>query len=261
MATQILILGMHRSGTTLLADIIGKHPDVKHIFNEAVLLDQKKEDLLNATSLPDHELIQKHGSLERASNVIRKDLTIDFDLSQSTWGAKMSYPGPIILQEWQASSLKYANRWLDYFDHQARILLVIRHPYDVYLSAHARWAKHDKHIANYGEVTLDNICRDWSYALDLLLPNLQHNPRVNIVLYETLLSQPIDTIRELFNHINVNSDANKIIQLLKSDIIFFGKIDPARAFNYRQRHVDHFISHSTLKLLEPHFERFGYHHD
>lgn len=258
MSPKILIFGMHRSGTTLLADIVRKHSEVKHVFHESVLLDMSKEKLFNAKTLPDYKLLQDKGMLLRASNVQRQEVALKFDLASSCWAAKMSYPGPVILQEWQDTTLNYAERWLDYFGDEACIIHIVRHPFDVFLSASARWLKDQRHIANYGEVTLDNICRDWSYALNTLLALQDSEERVLTTRFETLVSAPKNTISQLLEHCKLTTSSNTVDDILKSDVIFFGKVRQDRAFRYRKEEIALQLSRSTERLLIPLFERFGY---
>ena len=261
MGKQTLILGMHRSGTTLLADIFRKHDSVKHVFNESVLLHLSKEQLLKTREFDDHQLIQSKGVLNRASNVTRVKVTCDFDLLESHWAAKMSYPGPVILQEWQDTTAKYAKQWLDSFGQKARILLIVRHPFDVYLSASARWSDHQRHVDNYGTVTLDHICRDWCYTLDSLQGLIESDNRVLKIKYESLLANPETNIVKIFRHCNLNHEADVIEHILNLDIVFFGKLRVDRAFRYRKEKLVPDLSASTEVLLSTQFDDLGYKND
>jgi hypothetical protein len=258
MNPKILVFGMHRSGTTLLADLLRRHPQVRHVFHESVILQFDPRTLFAAKTLPDHELIQDHGELWRASNVRRVDFRPDFDLATSTWGAKMSYPGPVILQEWRGSALDYAITWLRHFGNEARILHLVRHPFDVFASASRRWADHDRHRDNYGKLTLDRLCRDWCHALDTLLPALSGDSRVQTLRFETLLTEPEDTLSDAFSSTGLNTDEGLIKRILSSDLVFFGKVRPDRAYQYRDRVDSSRLCQSTRCLLSPHFARFDY---
>jgi len=255
--TQTLITGMHRSGTTLVGDLFGVHPDVHHVFHESVLMNLTRDQLFSAKTLPDHRMLQTRGELSRARNVEACEWVVDCDLASHSFGAKMSYPGPLLLQEWQDRTTAYVRRWLECLGASARVVHVIRHPFDVFISARRRWQGDPGHIANYGPVTLEAICRDWVHAVEGVEALLEDDPRALTVRYETLLESPEKVLAEIYLQSGLDRPEEMAHEALAGDVVFFGKVDASRAFPHRRESLEA-ISRSTGFLLRDPFQRFGY---
>jgi hypothetical protein len=254
---KILILGMHRSGTTLLGDLVGKHPAVRRMFHEAVLMRFSRDELYAARTLPDHRMVQTRGELVRARNAEPVEWVVDFDLARETWGAKMSYPGPVILQTWCDRTDRYLRRWQETFGGEARVVHVVRHPFDVFVSARRRWARDPGHLSNYGAVTLDAVCRDWAHSLDALLPVIDADPRSICVRFEDLVESPGRVLPDVFRRCDLAEPDLTAAAALESDVVFFGTVDASRSLRHRSEPLEP-ISRSTAFLLRGFFERFGY---
>jgi len=105
---QILIVGLQRSGTTLLRRLITMHPDVKSIAHELFLLSQLKNK-------------------EEIKNYLKSR---NINTETQTWGDKTPYYPNIK----GMPVVKYCQTWIDYFGKKARVVHVVRHPYDVAFS-------------------------------------------------------------------------------------------------------------------------------
>ena len=169
--TQILVTGMHRSGTTLCFDLLRRHPKVVRQVNEGVVFDRETGDLLDPPF--DSNEIEGEQSRPGARPGARQSVQFDEDPREICWVAKMSYPGPVILQQWCGPVEKYVNAWLNAFGTEARVIHMIRHPFAVFASARTRWGADPIHLNNYGPITLESVCRDWALSNTAVLEMLE----------------------------------------------------------------------------------------
>lgn len=252
-----LITGFHRSGTTLLADIIRRHPNVQHVFHESTLIHHSKNELLKKKTLLDHDMIQTEGVLYRGRNVQRVFREITFDMRGQCWGNKMSFPGPYLLQEWNGSCETYIQRWLDYFDRKAKIIVMVRHPYDVLASCRRRWEKDASHISNYGLQLPEIVLRDWSFFNLSLLKSFEMDKRLFFINFEGFVSSPASKLEEVFSFLELEHSKPMIESMLQENLIFFGKVDPSRAFQCKNQLVSE-LPRVLSVMMKTIFERFGY---
>jgi len=253
--TQILVTGMHRSGTTLCFDLIRRHQAIHAAINEGVLFDRSTGKLAE-TPFPSNRL-DTLSSRQPARAGERIQVEFQHDPHTTSWIAKMSYPGPLILQEWCRPAVDYASAWLREFNDSARLIHIVRHPFAVFGSAHRRWAADPVHLNNYGPINLDAVCRDWGIAVGEIDRTFADDARMMTVLYEDLVTNPSHILQQVFDHCELQSDKSMIEQVLQEDIAFFGKVDASRANAHRDVKLDP-ISRSTSWLMTPWFEKWGY---
>jgi len=253
--TQILVTGMHRSGTTLCFDLVRRHRDVGAEINEGVLFERASGRLMEPP-FPSNRL---DASSPRPGTRAGERTWVKFprDAHDMSWVAKMSYPGPVILQEWCDSAVRYVDCWLKEFGTRARVIHMIRHPFAVFQSVHRRWAADPIHLTNYGPISLEAVCRDWSIAVTQVDRVISDDDRVLTVLYEDLVTEPSIWLKSILEHCRLRSDAPMVEFLLKQDIAFFGKVDASRANSHRTN-VTEPISRSTSWLMTPLFKKFKY---
>lgn len=253
--TQILVMGMHRSGTTLCFDLIRRHQEVEAAINEGVLFDRTTGSLIG----PPFPSNQLDATSPRPGARAGKRSWIEFqhDSHFMTWIAKMSYPGPLILQEWCRPAVDYAAAWLDEFGDSARVIHIVRHPFAVFRSARRRWAADPVHLTNYGPINLESVCRDWAIAVGEIDKKFGNEARMLTVLYEDLVTHPSPMLAKIFGHCRLSAEVSMIEQVLQEDIAFFGKVDASRANAHREAGLEP-ISRSTSWLMTPWFEKWEY---
>lgn len=255
---KILVYGMNRSGTTLTGDLIEKAPSVRKVFHEVVLINKDLEAIYGSKSIVDNELIQTKGVLTRTRNVAAQEYKVDFDLRAETWCNKISYPGPTILLDWMNRADLYAQRWLDYFGSDARVLHIVRHPFDVYVSARRRnWQGDLGQISNYGALTLDLLCRNWAMALDGVLRVLDASPQAMTFRYEDLVTEPQKMLEKIYRFCGFEGPAELAAKAVTGDVVFFGEVTDSRIGQYKTETLEP-ISRATAFFCRDFYDRFAY---
>jgi hypothetical protein len=253
--TQILITGMHRSGTTITFDLLRRHPEIVCAVNEGVVLDRESGSLIDG-DFPNNAIDQDAttpGARPGMAGMIRRPQHPGLQ----TWLTKMSFPGPIILQQWCDSSQRYLRCWLENFGPTSRLIHIVRHPFAVFDSVRRRWAGDPIHLQNYGAISLDAVCRDWALSVSMAERLCQQDARCMTVLYEDLVSDPQGRLIDILGHCEMSNQVEVIQSILGQELVYFGKVDQSRAMAYKNQPMES-ISRSTSWLLTPLFEKWGY---
>lgn len=229
----IFITGNSRSGTTMTGRIFGLHPQV-HTFQELHFFEQ----------LWSGNDIHKPADKAHAVNVIARLINIerngyftqhaDDDYRQealtvcSTAGSSLAlhhYYKAFLLHETQRNKrtipceqtpqyIFYLNEILELFP-EARIVIMVRDPRDVLLSQRNKWKRRwlgasgipfreaVRSMVNYHPVTMSKL---WNAAVHAG-QKMKDHPRVFELKYETLISEPEKTIRELCTFTGIEFDA------------------------------------------------------
>lgn len=253
--TQILVTGMHRSGTTLCFDLLRRHPECVNAVNEVVLLDRSSLELMEPPFYSNH--IDSSARRPTARPGKKTPIVFRSDPHECQWVAKMSYPGPVILQEWCRPAADYVGAWLDEFEKNARIIHMVRHPFAVFDSVRRRWGGDPVHLNNYGAINPDSVCRDWASAVGTIEQRYAIDPRFLTVLYEDLVTEPETALDRILEHCALASNTDLVQKILSDDVVFFGKVDASRANAHREANIET-ISRSTSWMLTPLFEKWGY---
>lgn len=253
--TQILVTGMHRSGTTLCFDLLRRHPKIVVELNEGVVFNRQNGELLSPPFHSNDVDADKPRPGARAGP--KRQVVFKQNPRACTWVSKMSYPGPIILQEWCASASDYVAAWLRTFRDSARVIHVVRHPFAVFGSARRRWGADPVHLTNYGPISLETICRDWATAVAGVEKTFGDDERLLTILYEDLVGDAPSELARILKHCGLPADDAQVSAILSENIAFFGKVDASRAQAHREAPLEP-ISRSTSWLMTPWFEKWGY---
>jgi len=223
---KIFVTGFQRSGTTLLRDLIEKHPDVKIMFHETGLLKNSKKRICKSKVLPQRTTRSERSKNKKLKRKIK--VNIGFDMRNDNWGEKIPYYHYKIRKGVNINVINYCNRWNDYFLPDARILHIVRHPMDMAIST-----------LNIGYV--NKVLKPIRILKKSFPAFMYHSKRIkNIkhIKYEQLICHPRETLRNIFKFCNLDCSDEILDQVLESDIHNFGFINKDRAFNYKNTNVE-----------------------
>jgi len=207
---KILITGVKHSGTTMLMQLLRAHPQVGWIESEEgyIAYDKPKEWIIMMAK-------------KRVTN-----------LKEKAWGEKIPW------DEREADKnakrpIAFSKRWLKYFGKGARVIHIIRHPYD----AAASGTMYDK----VSEKTLKSIMNT--------LPNyinfLNNNPRTATVVYEDLLLNPKQHLSKIFDFCDLKVN-DKILNRVINTTLKFGKINSDRAYAFKNKNIESSIDYDNI---------------
>ena len=120
---------------------------------------------------------------------------INWDLQQDTWGEKVAYISPTILNRGKFTPLQYCEKWNDFFEDESRILHICRHPLDVwnsFIQHREKLVSKEKIIEELTpEQHLDNL---FGCVRDIV-PQLKTIPNLLAFKYEDLVGNPTSTYK------------------------------------------------------------------
>jgi hypothetical protein len=195
---RILIIGLQRSGTTLLRRIIENHPDISFILHEKRLLKRV---------FTEQEVFEKTRRYKPFAEL------------SATWGEKVPWYGK------PEQILRYAKKWLDMFGERAIILHIIRHPADIAIS-------HTK--VRFGPNNMDSVIKCWKESVPVVVNKLA-GTRTILISFENLVKDPFNTIYDIITFCKINNDKiiiEELVSLDKNKLRYFDCINSERAFAY-----------------------------
>lgn len=235
---KILVVGFARSGTMLLMEFIGLHPQVRQMFDERnIIFGRTKEELFRLRSFRDRK---------KRINRVRANLKTDI------WGEKIIFvgrsnlPSLYIKYETLVVMKYYCKKWNKFFLPDARIIFIVRHPLDVIpsiLKRRKKWTEVDRQeqIKQYFEVMPEAI------KFVKTLPNCL------IVKFEDLTSHPVETLTKVFAFCNLDTSLDLVTSITKTTKLTrpHTSLTPSRAFAYKRknRRTDYKHLDRLLKIL------------
>lgn len=202
----LLILGAPRSGTTLLASMIGMHPEVAMLIEDlgwSITNLTGKTVVGNKLCIPNHiEMSRRAGLWERALRRL---------------GARV--PGPSSLHSIE-----------DYLELEGlRVLAILRDGNAVISS-----------IMKRGGLGFDEACRRWRRAVDIVHELRELHPeRVAVVTYEDLVAKPEAVMRRVAAFLGLEYEPS-MLEGFRSNPIYPDEtsIDASRAKRHEAEGID-----------------------
>ncbi len=258
MNNPIVVVGMHRSGTSLVSRLLDKsgvlmgkdlqedHESEFFIGLNEWIYENAGADWARPAAVselldfePAREKVEQYLRVRLASRASKKysgqslkNGVFDLDVK---WGWKDPRNGPA-LPFWTSI-------WPE-----MRIIHVVRHGVDVAASLHTRSKKNwsedvsrfEKWLPSYrwrssnspirrGQraATLSHALEFWAEQMEIEESMLQDREKVLAVRYENLLTNPENTVENILNHISAPADTELVSSLTES-------IDASRAFAFKQ---------------------------
>jgi hypothetical protein len=219
---KIFVTGFQRSGTTLVKDLIDKHPDVKIMFHESKprILSKNKKELYNSKKIK-HKIIPNN-----YQGTKDEFFKINLSLKNDNWGEKIPYYLPKITKQGGGFVWNYCIRWNNYFEKESRIVHIVRHPFDVAESTVKRGFK--KHI--------NQVIKQYQWTIPIVIDNIQKVENVLHIQFETLLKEPEKILKKIYKFCNLDYSDDVIKGVLSNKNIFrYGKINPKRAYQFKKK--------------------------
>jgi hypothetical protein len=190
MATEYLVLGTPRSGTTLLTCLIGAHPECISM-SECFSMEQGKivsptNNILNKLCTPNHIQYRYSAKKNLASKAVQrlKDKMIRY----ITLKLKKEF---IHIPRVDTSIEKYMKN-----NDKRKLIIIIRKPDDVISSMMKRDNLSKKHAVSR-----------WAYGLDqLCLSVTEHTERCVAVKFEQLVKEPVKELKRVCEFMNIEYD-------------------------------------------------------
>jgi hypothetical protein len=202
MKSRILVTGFQRSGTTLLRRLLCQHPDVDYIIHEG-------------------RLIQKANSKVALTNMARSiahEQGHDIDTKRGVWGDKVPFPAG------RPGPVEYYRKWMKMFGRSARVVLIVRHPYDVAVSSKRTFDQSAEKIIKAYAAVMPRVMRE----------ALRDN--VLIIKFEELLASPIPEMKRVLKYCKLNHSDDVVRKMAasgKEELRYFDGIESSRAFAYK----------------------------
>lgn len=278
METPFVVIGMHRSGTSLVSRILDKSgimmgKDLQTDHESKFFIQLNKWIYQNAGAdwarpkaleelidyAPARKQVEEYLRIRIASSSSKKFSGRNlknglFDMD-SKWGWKDPRNGP---------SLPI---WKDIWP-EMKIIHVVRHGVDVAASLHSRslknWAEDEGRFKKWTKMykwrsskspirkgqraaTLSHALEFWAEQMDVEKKVIQSYENVLEIRYEDLLTSPAVVLKDIWNYIGKETD-EKLLREIET------MVDYSRAFAYKQNEELSVFAQENKSILE----RFGY---
>jgi hypothetical protein len=191
----ILVGGLHRSGTTPLARLLGAHPQVSAFHDTGVKEDegQHLQDVYPAA--------RTYGGAGRFAQAPEAHLTETSPLATpdnarrmfASWSKHWDLSRPVLVEKSPPNLVM--SRFLQQLFPDARFLMIVRHPAVVAMST-SKWAGPGTSIAD--------LVEHWLVAHETFLGDAGRLRAVRVVKYERLLAEPEETLEDLAAYLELD---------------------------------------------------------
>ncbi|MEL7310230.1 MAG: sulfotransferase [Pseudomonadota bacterium] len=187
----LFLVGCYNSGTTLLAELLSRHPEVISLPTEGhFITDQFVKDY--AIGVPrmwvERESIFRMDENDSGPDPIR---------IKKEWGMRASGKGDVFIEKSPPNSAR--TRWLQAHFQEAYFVALVRNGYAV---AEGITRKGDpKHFDEGWPIEMS--ARQWAYGNDVLLEDAEHLKRFMWLKYEDLCADPAKALSDIASFVGL----------------------------------------------------------
>jgi hypothetical protein len=211
-ARLVVVGGLHRSGTTLLADLLGAHPDVSGLAGTGVWEDegQHLQDVYPTASDhggPGRFAFDDSAHLTERSPLItpaNRDRIID------AWRPYWDLDRQHLVEKSPPNLIRF--RFLQALFPGARFVAVIRHPIPVTFATHRFYRKPHSRVRR---PTLHRLLEHWVAAHDIFRRDSSSVQHLSIVRYEDLTNRPEETIERVLAELGIDRGSGGAIDAVQ----------------------------------------------
>lgn len=195
MAHTVFVGGLHRSGTTLLASVLGSNPDISG-FSRTGAPEDEGQHL--QTVLPTDEQYGGPGrfALAPAAHLTEMSAYAGAEPARrlrEQWDRYWDLSRPVLLEKSPPNLIRF--RFLQRVFAGSKFILVMRHPVPVALSTR-KWSP---------ALTHRELVEHWLHAHRIAFDDARHLDCLLVVRYEDLVSAPVSTLARLASFIGVSA--------------------------------------------------------
>lgn len=189
----VFLLGLHRSGTTLLAKLLARHSWISGFAGTGVAMDEGQY-LQSVMVDPRGRPLDRVGALalRRRYRLTERSPQATPENARKLWNEWRPYwnlDKPYLLEKSPANITK--TRFLDYCFPNARYVLITRHPL-AQAMAISKWSVNRSRF---------QFLLNWSLAHDYFRRDARYLPGHHVVPYERLCAHPEAALRGVFDYL------------------------------------------------------------
>ena len=190
---KVLIIAFPRSGTSLTYRIFKRHMDIKNMFYESLILWRHKG--------------------KNIKHLFKKGLGDGVN-----GGEKIIYEKPFIGKTEETRYIDYCDMWNDMFGDEARIIQIVRHPYDQWNSVIRK-----KYIARRITHTIPNNLRKYFNSVPEYTQRTMEYPNSISIKYEDLTGSPKNCMTRLYKFCGLDPKRTNFNENIKTGKTFWYK--------------------------------------
>lgn len=189
----VFLVGCYNSGTTLLAEILGQHPDISALPTEGhFITDQFVKDY-------DIGLPRMWVDREDVFRLKEGDTGPDPVRLKKEWCIRLDLDKPCLLEKSPPNGAR--TRWLQENFSNSYFIGIVRNPYAV--SEGIRRKAEPHHLADGWPI--DKCAYQWRRSNEVLMEDSEHLQRFILVSYEDLVEDPGSTLNRLTGFLGVDN--------------------------------------------------------
>ena len=198
--TYLFVAGLHRSGTSLLFQLLREHPDVSGFRDTGVREDEGQH--LQHTYAPANVF----GGAGRFAFDARAHLgevapevaAADRASLLASWGPHWDLTRAVLVEKSPPNLIRM--RYLQSVFPEARFVVIVRHPVTTALAT-KKWRRRE---------TLYSLIRHWIVAHDIALADAAHVDRVVFLRYERLVGDPAARLEHVQRFAGLTPDVSAV---------------------------------------------------